>query len=554
MENRRKSLRFGIMLNSLTVEHWQYETIKLLMDNGMKLSLIIQNNDNTPSPSFLEKIKNYPFRKIIFRCWNRFIFKPRSKYPADLTDLTCDIHTIFCKPKMKGISTYFDEVDIQEIRNQNLDFILRFGFDIVRGEVLNTAKYGIWSFHHDDERIIRGGPPGFWEFMKKIPNNGVILQRLTNSLDKGIILKRLNFKTILHSYKAHLDQLYFGGEILPLQVCKELINTGILKEEPSTSEAPIIHPPTNLKMLQYFWKSIWRRIMFHINDLFRQEDWNVGFCESSIENFIDCKDKESLDIKWLKKPKRNCYFADPFIIKTKKDTYIFFEWYSYPRGKADLAVALKSENFEKYHKLTNFKEHRSYPYVFEHDDVIYCLPEANQTKQLTLYRFNEEKLTFEKDSVIMEGFPIVDATLHYHDNKWFLYLVNQKNSHTHLEIYYSDELRGKYISHDLNPVMIDCSKARPAGKIFTYKGKTIRPSQNCTEHYGQSITLEEIDLLTENIFRTKEFGNITPIENSDYNKGIHTINSDDNIVVFDGKRFIFTFSGFKQQLKQKIHK
>ena len=36
--------------------------------------------------------------------------------------------------------------------------------------------------------------------------------------------------------------------------------------------------------------------------------------------------------------------------------------------------------------------------------------------------------------------------------------------------------------------------------------------------------------------------------------GIHTINSDDNIVVFDGKRFVFTFSGFKQQLKQKLYK
>ena len=203
MENRRKSLRFGLMINSLTVEHWQYETIKLLMENGMKLSLIIQNSDNTPAPSFLNKIKDYPFRRILFRLWNRFIFNPRSKYPADLTDLTADIHTIFCKPKIKGISTYFEEIDIQEIRNQNLDFILRFGFDIVRGEVLNTAKYGVWSFHHDDERIIRGGPPGFWEFMKRIPSNGVILQRLTNSLDKGIILKRIQFKTILHSYKAN---------------------------------------------------------------------------------------------------------------------------------------------------------------------------------------------------------------------------------------------------------------------------------------------------------------------------------------------------------------
>ena len=554
MENKRKSLRFGLMINSTTVATWQYDTIKLLIDNGMKLSLIIQNADETPSPRLLEKIKNYPYRRLLFRVWNRFIFKPRSRYPADIIELTKDIPTIFCKPIIKGISTYFEEIDIQEIRNQNLDFILRFGFDIVRGEVLNVAKYGIWSFHHDDERVVRGGPPGFWEFMKKIYGNGVILQRLTNTLDKGIILKRIQFRTILHSYKAHLDQLFFGASILPLQVCKDLISRGDLNGEPSCSDAPLLYPPNNFKMIQYFWKSIWRRVMFHVNDLFRQEDWNVGYCEVSLEDFIESTDKEQLNIQWFKKPRRNCYFADPFVIKTEKDTYIFFEWYSYLKGKADLAVALKSENFKIYHKLTDFKEHRSYPFVFKYEDNIYCLPEANATKQVVLYRFDEEKLRLEKDTVLLEGFPIVDATLQLHDNKWFMYLVNQKNSHTHLEIYHSDDLRGPYQPHYNNPIMIDCSKARPAGKIFTYKDKTIRPSQNCTEHYGQSITLEEIESLTEKQFLTKEFGAVIPIENSDYNKGIHTINSDDNIVVFDGKRFVFTFSGFKQQLKQKIYK
>lgn len=554
MDKRRKSLRFGLMINSLTVEQWQYDTIKILMDNGMKLSLIIQNNDNSPAPSLLKKIRSYPYKRLMFRIWNRFIFKPRSKYPADLTELTENIHTIFCTPIIRGISSYFEDIDIQEIRNQNLDFILRFGFDIVRGEVLNAAKYGIWSFHHDDERIIRGGPPGFWEFMRKIPDNGVILQRLTDSLDKGVILKRIKFKTILHSYKAHLDQLYFGGETLPLQVCNDLIDNNEIKEEPSTSEVPIVHPPSNFKMINYFMKSVYRRVAFHLDDLFRQEDWNVGYCCCDIEDFLSLKAKGELDIHWFKKPRKNCYFADPFVIKTQKDTYIFFEWYSYSKGKADLAVALKSEEFKVYHKITDFKEHRSYPFVFEYEGVIYCLPEANQTNKVTLYRFDEEKLTLEKDSVLLEGFPIVDATLYFHDNKWFMFLVNQRNSHTHLEIYYSYNLRGPYKPHENNPVMIDCSKARPAGKIFELSGKTIRPSQNCTEHYGQSITLEEIDLLTEKTISTRLFGEIQAFEDTDYDKGIHTINSDGGITVFDGKRFVFTFSGFKQQLKQKIHK
>lgn len=554
MDNKKKSLRFGLMINSLTVEQWQYETVKILVDNGMKLSLVIQNKGNDTERSLIGKIKNYPYKRLLFRLWNRFVFKPRSKYPADISELTDDIPTIFCTPIIKGISTYFKEIDIQEIRNQNLDFILRFGFDIVRGEVLSSAKYGVWSFHHDDERIVRGGPPGFWEFMRRIPNNGIILQRLTNSLDKGMILKRVNLKTILHSYKAHLDQLYFDGEILPLQVCKDLINTGELKEEPSTSDAEIVHPPINIQMINYFFKSLWRRITFHLNDLFRQEDWNVGFCHCQIDEFISNNDKESLNIQWFKKPRKNCYFADPFIIKTRKDTYIFFEWYSYSKGKADLAVALKSEGFMKYHKLTNFNEHRSYPYVFEYEGTIYCLPEANQTKKVMLYRFDEERLALKEDAVLLEGFPIVDATLHHHDNKWFIFLVNQKHSHTHLEIYHSDDLRGPYLPHENNPVMIDCSKARPAGKMFDIQGSIIRPSQNCTEHYGQSITLEEIELLTTKRFSTKPFVTINPIENSDYSKGIHTINSDDNITVFDGKRFVFTLSGFKQQLKQKIHK
>ncbi len=553
MNDRKKTLRFGLMINSLTVEYWQYETIKLLIDNGIKLSLIIQNNSNEEACPFLEKIKKYPYKRLFFRLWNRFLFKPRSKYPCSIEKITEDTHTIFCTPIIKGISSYFNEIDIQEIKNQNLDFILRFGFDIVRGEILNAAKYGIWSFHHDDERIIRGGPPGFWEFMRKIHNNGVILQRLTNSLDKGIVIKRVNFKTILHSYKANLDQLYLGSVSMPLQVCNDIIINGVIKEEPSSSEAKIVHPPKNIQMIQYFCKSIWRRIAFHLNDLFRQEDWNVAYCNCSINDFLN-KDKENIDIKWLKKPKRNCYFADPFVIKTKRDTYIFFEWYSYTKGKADLSVALKSEDFKIYHKISSFKEHRSYPFVFEHKDIIYCLPEAYNTNTLTLYKFNEDSLSLEKDIDLLSGFPIVDATLLYHNDKWFIFLVNQKTSHTHLEIYISNELKGKYKAYFNNPVMIDCSKARPAGKIFVLDDKMLRPSQNCTEHYGQEITLEEIIQLTDNNFITKSHSIISPIKKSQYKHGIHTINSCDDITVFDGKRFIFTFAGLKQQLKQKFHR
>lgn len=545
MSKKRKSLRFGLMINSLTVDQWQYDTIKLLMDNGMKLSLIILKAENTFPFIIPKKVKNNFHGHFIYRFWNKFLFHPRSRFQTDIDKITEGIPTIFCTPRtIKGIS-YFNELDIQEIRNQNLDFILQLGFDIVAGEVINTTKYGVWKFNHGDS---------FWRYMKGKHSNHVFLQKLSGKADKEIYLKEIKLSSILHSYKAHLEQLHFDATVLPLQVCKDLINTGELKSLTIDSKTKDTHLPNDFNMVSYYLKSLWRRIAFHLNDLFRQEDWNIGYSECSIEDFISAKNKEELNIKWFKKPRKNCYFADPFIIKTEKDTYIFFEWYSYYKGKADLAVARKSEDFEKYHILTNFKEHRSYPYVFSYEGTIYCLPEANQTKQVCLYKFCEEKLTFEKDCILLEGFPIVDATLYQHDGKWFMFLVNQKKSHSHLEIYYSDNLKGPYLPHENNPVMIDCSKARPAGKIFNYKGKRIRPSQNSTEHYGQSLILEEIELLTERHFSTIPFKIVEPIEDSEYNKGIHTINSDGNITVFDGKRFVFTMSGFKQQFKQKIYK
>ena len=71
-----------------------------------------------------------------------------------------NVKKIHCKTFKKGkFSEYFTNSDINEIKNQHLDFILRFSYGIIRGKILDSAKYGIWSFHHDDEKKYRGGPP-----------------------------------------------------------------------------------------------------------------------------------------------------------------------------------------------------------------------------------------------------------------------------------------------------------------------------------------------------------------------------------------------------------
>ena len=566
MENLNRKIRFDVMVDGDTVEQWQFDTIKLLIDNGIELALIIKNGDDSkPYKSFGDKILHYPYSRILFRVWHRFLFKPEAKKQTNFTDeisrfrfasleMTNEDNVISTEveksptiitvtPIIKGISTYFPADDIEKIRSYDLDFILRFGFDIIRGEVLTSARYGIWSFHHDDERVVRGGPPGFWEFMRKIPKNGVILQQLTDELDKGLILKRIQFDTAWHSYKFHLNRIYQESEFLPLQVAKELIVNGKLEPELSQSKAPILHPPRNFMMLKYFWLCIWRKIVFHWNYFFRQEDWNVGYYTTPS------------DIHWLKPPKSD-YFADPFVISNGNETYLFFEWFSNKNGKADLAMAKKSENFEMYHKITDFPEHHSYPFVFEYQGQIYCIPEANKTDKVSLYRFVETDgcASLQWDCDLLEGC-FVDSTIYHHsDGKFYLFTTPQKQSHTHLLIFVADDLRGPYRPHFNNPVKVDCSNARMAGKIQNIDGELIRPAQNSTHHYGESITLNKIIQLNEYQYFEETINEIKPLKEWPYNRGTHTINSDGGITVFDVKRFTFTWRGFVQQIRQKSRK
>lgn len=551
MATHNNIIRFGLMLDSLVVQKWQAETVRLLIDNGVNLSLVILNQESGAKVvSFLEKIKSYPYRKIIFRLWNRYFFKPECKAATKL-NLPEETPVMKCKPILKGISSYFSEKDIAAIKAYDLDFVLRFGFDIVRGGVLQCARFGIWSYHHDDERVVRGGPPGFWEFMRGIPENGVILQQLTDNLDKGLILKRMKFSTCQHSYKEHLNNLFFESKVLPLQVCKAYLSGEEIQPQLSDSKAQIIHPPTNIQMIKYFWLCFWRRLKFHAHFLCRQEDWNVGYCRMPITQFLHQKDKERLDIHWFK-PKKSEYFADPFVLSTKKDTYIFFEWFSNKKGKSDLAVAKMSEHFEKYYVISDVETHQSYPFVFEHENVIYCIPESYNTGKVSLYRFDENSLRLKFDSDLLENVSYTDPTLYVKDGKYFLFLTPQKASHTQLYLYVADDFRGPYMPHRGNPVKVDCADARPAGKILNIDGMEIRPAQNSTEHYGQSITLNKITKLTENQFKEEIISEISPLKNTTYNKGIHTVNGNEKISVFDAKRFVFTRSGFMHQLKVKL--
>ncbi len=177
----------------------------------------------------------------------------------------------------------FPSEAIGALRELDLDVLLRFGFRILRGEILDVPRYGVWSFHHDDDRVIRGGPPSLWEVYEGRPTTGVLLQRLTDRLDAGISLERAVFRTVQHSYPRNRDEAAMGAAVLPAKVARAVRNGWLDPNEPSPAVdplPPIRRNPTNRQMLTFVARQSRRAVVSRTKAVVVGDRWGVGVADA----------------------------------------------------------------------------------------------------------------------------------------------------------------------------------------------------------------------------------------------------------------------------------
>lgn len=547
-----KPLSFGLLLNSTYVEKWQAETIRLLLKDGHQLKMYVLNATTKEKLPIRKRLSSYPWNRLLFRIWFRFVFRPQAKQPEDIIEMLQHATSFQVGVITKGMGQYFADETIQEIRDLRLDFILRFGFNILRGDILKTAQWGIWSFHHDDEQLIRGGPPGFWEVYHKHLSNGVLLQQLTEELDKGLILDKAFFPVIHHSWKAHLNEIYSQSTYMPARVAR-ILQRGQLHPAPSASAATVFKPPTNPIMLRYLLLMPWRRLQFHIKTLFFQEDWQIGLINAPLNDVIEQAEKWMPTVQWLPRKRLSTYLADPFVIDYQGDTLLFAEQFDYRIGKGKIVMAKKSENFACFRDVLEETFHLSFPYVFLYEQDLYCLPEQYTSNRLDLYKWNKYDEQFQFYRTLLSDVQSIDPVVFQQGAYWWLLSGSKKLPSSQLFAWHAPKLEGPYTPHVLNPIKTSVLSSRNAGKPIFKNGLIFRLSQNAAKTYGHFIQVNSL-FISEQNFHEEAAGAIMANETSAYPEGVHTINGTASFTVIDGKRFIFTWAGFRHQLLLKTKK
>ncbi|MGH2572289.1 MAG: glucosamine inositolphosphorylceramide transferase family protein [Actinomycetota bacterium] len=474
---------------------------------------------------------------------------------VDVQHLLGDVAKIRCRTERRGKwSEYFGEADLASIKDAKLDFILRFGFGIIRGDILTAARYGIWSYHHDDEERYRGGPPCFWEIYREDPVTGAVLQRLTERLDGGIVLHKGWFQTIAHSYVRNRDQVALGAADWPARVCKDIVNgtAGYLDGPPSRSTAPLDHNPTTRQMAVFLARLVRNFLRAQLRGILQADRWSVGIADRPIETFLG--NGQAPRIRWLSEPGGSRYLADPFAVPNGDGLALLAEEYDYGRHRGRITLLQPTEDGDprSHGDVFRLEGHASYPFVFEHAGMVYCVPETARARRVDLYRATEPPRSWTFVTTLLEGVPALDPTLFRYGDRWWLFFTDRdRGPYTKLCAWFADDIEGPWGPHPQNPLKTDVRSSRPAGTPFVHDGALFRPAQDNSRGYGGAVAINRVLRLTSTEFEEEVVAVVEPDERGPYPAGLHTLAAAGERTLLDGKRRVFVWDRFTHELSAR---
>lgn len=515
--------------------------------------LIINDESPTSPPSFSSKLQKLFTHAGAWTIYRRY-FVNRKSWALDAVNFSerfSEVSTIRCCPIHRGkFSEYFSEEDLDQIRAYDLDFIMRFGFGIIRGGILEVARYGVWSYHHDDLDKYRGRPPCFWEIYEGDPVTGAVLQRLTDRLDGGVVLKRGYFKTVDASYARNRDKVYFGSVEWPAQVCRDILNgcADYVDAPASPTEAPIYYQPKRSELVHLILKTAWNYVKKQALAFGWTDRWNVGVVDEPVHTFLNGSTLPS--VSWATASRSNTYIADPFSLGSNT---VLVEEYDYRTDKGRIAAFDKRKAaLERLGVVMDGDTHLSYPYVFEEGGHYYCVPESAEAGEVVLYKAEESPFQWQAISTLVEE-PLLDPTLLKYNGYWWLfgtmqgYYDNEK-----LFLWYSKELTYGWKKHPGCPVKCDVRSSRPGGRPFVYQNTLYRPAQDCSQTYGGGVAINRILHLTPTNFEEETVTRIQPDPESAYPNGLHTLVEWGERTLVDAKQQAFIPAASVRYLKRKV--
>jgi hypothetical protein len=538
--NAIRPVRVGLLLDSLNQPLWVFNIIKDIQSSDIaEIHLIIKNETLAQPPQ--GRLKSYWKNRnyLLYSFYNRLdqripLVQENAFEETDLQQVLSDVPVLGVMPIMKKFSDWFPPEAIEKIRSYDLDVAISFGFRILRGDALRIAKHGVWSYHHGDNLVNRGGPPGFWEVMEGSSISGAVLQVLSEDLDNGQVIDRSWTRTRdRFSVKSSKNNLYWRASAFVMRKLRELYENGEV-----SSEANLFRPyynrlhkmPTNAQLLPRLCKLSLNYAAAQIRYKFFFDQWSLAY---RFRTSADDPNNSFYRFNYLIPPKDK-FWADPFPVRHEGKYFVFFEEFIYKDDKAHISVIeLSKSGAGESTPVLKRDYHLSYPFMFQWQDRYFMIPETAANQTVEVYRCESFPHEWKLETVLFEGVAARDATLFELDGRWWMFVaIADTDSSDELYLYYSETPFGPWRPHQRNPVKSDVRNSRPAGRPFYWNGDLYRPAQDSSRNYGYGMRINRVARLTPSEFQEEEVSQVLPQWRKDL-RGTHTLNICEDLTVID---------------------
>jgi hypothetical protein len=424
-----------------------------------------------------------------------------------------------------------------ELRALDLDVVFALG-DFDDTVLDGVARYGVWRFCFGSEGGEGEPLAGFWEVANGEPLSG---SGLKVRLAPGGV-SRLACESWARTYPLSVArnraQLFHKSAEFAYRALREVYCSGsgwLDKCRPLKQSFPRLAAPGNSRLAADL-GSIGGRVLRHaLARSLYTEQWFLAFRFGN-------GGQRSLppDLAGFARimPPKDRLWADPFALERNGRYYVFFEELPYAAGKGHISM-IELERSGRWSCPVRVLErdyHLSYPFLLEHDNCLYMIPESAQNRSVEIYRCVEFPGRWRLERVLIEGLRCVDATFHKAADRWWMFANaaagESRVFEDELHLFYSQRLLGDWEPHHRNPVKSDARCARPAGGLYLSNGALCRPAQICVPHYGAGLSINRVERLAPHEYVEREVERILPSSQEGI-LGIHTVNRAGELIVID---------------------
>jgi hypothetical protein len=440
----------------------------------------------------------------------------------------------------------------ETVRTLELDFILSFAPLAQARPLVDAARWGVWQYLFGDWARYRGDSDGFFEIVDDDRLAVALLAQLQSDEDTIRILQQGCIRShpcLPRATRARLEQRCIHW---PRQVCLALEDgtTQHLDAAPVRTTARARSRRGLGTRLAFVTHACLRTVRQLAHELLRHEQWNIGIIEAPIDSLLATP--QPTVARWLRRPARHEFFADPFGIVRGGKLIVLCEYLDQRDGRGRI-VALDADGAAPAHEVdVGPAVHRSYPYLLQHEGRLFCIPETEAANEVVLYESESFPERWRPLATLIAGRSLVDATPFQYQNRWWLAasVPVGAGAECELHLFHADRLLGPWRAHAANPVKVDVRSARPAGTPFWKDGVLYRPAQDCSQSYGGRVVINRVLKLTEQSFEEEPCATVEPPRSGPYRAGLHTLAAVGDITLIDSKRKVFVPREFRVVLRR----